>query len=295
VTKIKGVPSEDLRDQKGLGGEAQYFIGAQEILMTWSDTLPSDSTITDGQWWPADYDGPALVSLKDDIAAQLGIKAGDKIELTLFGESIEVTVANLRDFQFQNGLNFMVTATPGTFADFPGTNLATIKAAEGHEKDLERALAREYPDVTFIPVGEALNQAADILGQLSVAVNIVGGLAVINGLLVLAGTMAAGRKQRESDAVVNKVLGATRRNVVSVFAIEYALLGTFAAALATIVGIAGAYAIIKLAGMDVGFGVDPVLILGVLAGSVVLTIVTGALTTWSALSTRPAQYLRALG
>jgi putative ABC transport system permease protein len=295
VTKIKGVPSEDLRDQKGLGGEAQYFIGAQEILMTWSDTLPSDSTITDGQWWPADYDGPALVSLKDDIAAQLGIKAGDKIELTLFGESIEVTVANLRDFQFQNGLNFMVTATPGTFADVPGTNLATIKAAEGHEKDLERALAREYPDVTFIPVGEALNQAADILGQLSVAVNIVGGLAVINGLLVLAGTMAAGRKQRESDAVVNKVLGATRRNVVSVFAIEYALLGTFAAALATIVGIAGAYAIIKLAGMDVGFGVDPVLILGVLAGSVVLTIVTGALTTWSALSTRPAQYLRALG
>ena len=37
--------------------------------------------------------------------------------------------------------------------------------------------------------------------------------------------------------------------------------------------------------MDVGFGVDPLLILGVLAGSVVLTIVTGAATTWSALST----------
>ena len=295
VTKVKGVPSEELRGNKSLGGETQYFIGAQEILMTWSDVMPDNSTITAGEWWPAGYDGPALVSLKDDIATQLGLKPGDTIELSLFGESIEVTVANLRDFQFQNGLNFMVTATPGTFADFPGTNLATIKATEGHEKDLERALARQYPDVTFIPVGEALNQAADILGQLSVAVNIVGGLAVINGLLVLAGTMAAGRKQRESDAVVNKVLGATRGNVVRVFALEYALLGTFAAALATIVGIAGAYAIIKLAGMDVGFGVDPVLILGVLAGSVVLTIVTGAATTWSALSTRPAQYLRALG
>jgi len=295
VTKINGVSSEELRDNKNLAGDAQYFIGAQEILMTWADAMPSDSTITAGQWWPAGYDGPPLISLKDDISAALGIKPGDKLELTLFGESIEVTVANLRDFQFQNGLNFMVTATPGTFADFPGTNLATIKASEGHEKDLERALAREYPDVTFIPVGEALNQAADILGQLSVAVNIVGGLAVINGLLVLAGTMAAGRKQRESDAIVNKVLGATRGNVLRVFALEYALLGIFAAALATVVGIVGAYAIIKLAGMDVGFGVDPVLILGVLAGSVVLTIVTGALTTWSALSTRPAQYLRALG
>ena len=188
-----------------------------------------------------------------------------------------------------------MTATPGTFDAFPGTNLATIKAAEGHEKDVERALARKYPDITFLPVGEALNQAAGILGQLSTAVNIVGGLAVLNGLLVLAGTMAAGRKQRESDAVVNKVLGSTRGNVISVFALEYALLGGFAALLSMIVGIAGAFAIVKGAQMDVGFGVNPMLVVGVLVGSIILTIITGALTTWSALSTKPAQYLRALG
>ena len=46
---------------------------------------------------------------------------------------------------------------------------------------------------------------------------------------------------------------------------------------------------------NIGFGVDPWLAIGVLAGSIVLTILTGAITTWSALSTRPAQYLRALG
>jgi putative ABC transport system permease protein len=107
--------------------------------------------------------------------------------------------------------------------------------------------------------------------------------------------MAAGRKQREADAVVNKVLGSTRGDVVGVFALEYALLGGFAALLATLVGIAGAYGIIKGAKMDVGFGVNPTLILGVLIGSILLTIVTGAATTWSALSTKPAQYLRSLG
>jgi putative ABC transport system permease protein len=173
---------------------------------------------------------------------------------------MEVTVGNLRDFEFQNGINFLVTASPGTFDAYPTTNLATIKAVAGKEKDLERALARQYKEITFLPIGEALNQAAGILTQLSTAVNIVGGLAVLNGLMVLAGTMAAGRKQREADAVVNKVLGSTRSDVVQVFALEYGLLGGFAALLAAIV-----------------------------------TIITGALTTWSALSTRPAQYLRALG
>ncbi|HEX4297728.1 MAG TPA: FtsX-like permease family protein, partial [Devosia sp.] len=296
VTKVNGVASTDiLKNNPNLAGEAVYMLGGSggspEILMTWSPTLPSDSTVTAGQWWPANYSGPPEVSLRDQDAQTLGIKIGDTVELTLFGESFDAKVANLRNFEFQSGVNFLVTASPGTFADFPGTNLATIKAAKGHEKDLERALARKYPDITFLPVGEALNQAADILGQLSTAVNIVGALAVINGLLVLAGTMAAGRKQREADAVVNKVLGSTRGDVVGVFALEYALLGGFAALLATLVGIAGAYGIIKGAKMDVGFGVNPTLILGVLIGSILLTIVTGAATTWSALSTKPAQYL----
>ena len=294
ITKVNGVPSDQIRNRKDISGEAAYMLTG-EILMTWQPDLPTNSTVTSGAWWPKDYSGPPEVSLRDEDAKSLGIKAGDKLELTLFGKSVDVTVANLRDFQFQSGLNFLVTATPGTFDAFPGTNLATIKAAPGHEKDVERALAKKYPDITFLPVGEALNQAAGILGQLSTAVNIVGALAVINGLLVLAGTMAAGRKQREADAVVNKVLGASRGNVISVFALEYALLGGFAALLSMLVGIAGAYAIVKGAQMDVGFGVSPTLVAGVLIGSIVLTIITGALTTWSALSTKPAQYLRALG
>ncbi|MBI4921568.1 MAG: FtsX-like permease family protein [Devosia nanyangense] len=291
ITKVNGVPSKEI---KNISEESTYMLTG-EILMTWRPDLPADSRITDGAWWPADYDGPPLVSLRDKAKADLHLNVGDTIELTLFGESITVTIANFRDFQFQNGLNFFVTASPHTFDAFPGSNLATIKAKQGDEKDLERKLARQYPDITFIPVGDALNQAAGILGQLSTAVNIVGALAVINGLLVLAGTMAAGRKQRESDAVVNKVLGSTRGDVVRVFALEYALLGGFSALLATAVGIAGAYAIVKMAKMDIGFGVDPVLVLQVLIGSVALTIFTGALTTWSALSTKPAQYLRALG
>jgi putative ABC transport system permease protein len=299
ITKVNGIPSSEILKRKDLGGEAVYMLGGvggnPEILMTWSATLPVNSTVTAGEWWPADYSGPPMVSLRDKDAESLGVKLGDKLELTLFGEQLEVTVGNLRDFQFQNGINFLVTATPGTFDAWPGLNLATIKAMPGEEKDVERALAKRYPDITFLPVGELLNQAADIFGQLSTAVNIVGALAVLNGLLVLAGTMAAGRKQREADAVVNKVLGSTRRDVVQVFALEYALLGGFAALLATGVGIAGAYAIMRLAQMDFGFGVDPWLVIGVVIGSIVLTILTGALTTWSALSTKPASYLRALG
>jgi putative ABC transport system permease protein len=249
------------------------------------------TTVVDGSWWPANYTGKPQISLRSTMKSQLGLKVGDTVEFKLFGDTIEATIANFRDYQWQNGMNFMVTFSPGVIENYPSTFLGTLKAPPGHEKDLERILSRKFPDITFIPVGDALNQAVNILGQLGTAVNIVGGLAVINGLLVLAGTMSAGRKQREADAVVQKVLGATRSGVVWVFTLEYGLLGAFAALIATIVGTAGAWAITQRA-LEVGFAVDGMLVVSVILGAVLLTIAAGAVTTWSALSTRPAQFLR---
>jgi putative ABC transport system permease protein len=166
-----------------------------------------------------------------------------------------------------------------------------VYAAPGKSIPVGKVLAEQFPDLTFIPIGDALNQAASILDQLSTAVDVVGGLAVINGLLVLAGTMAAGRAQREADAVIHKVLGATRGEVIRAFVLEYGLLGAFAAVLAAILGVIGAWAITVYA-LQVGYGIDVGLILVVIVCTVVLTIATGAATTWGALSTKPASYLR---
>jgi putative ABC transport system permease protein len=288
VTKVNGTPVSTF---KNLPEEAAFMLSGSEIPLTWLRDLPVQTTVVDGSWWPANYTGKPQISLRSTMKSQLGLKVGDTVEFKLFGDTIEATIANFRDYQWQNGMNFMVTFSPGVIENYPSTFLGTLKAAPGHEKDLERILSRKFPDITFIPVGDALNQAVNILGQLGTAVNIVGGLAVINGLLVLAGTMSAGRKQREADAVVQKVLGATRSGVVWVFTLEYGLLGAFAALIATIVGTAGAWAITQRA-LEVGFAVDGMLVVSVILGAVLLTIAAGAVTTWSALSTRPAQFLR---
>ncbi|VAW14933.1 hypothetical protein MNBD_ALPHA11-2435 [hydrothermal vent metagenome] len=287
VSSVDGVNVEDIGDVP----EEAAFLLSGEIPLTWQRDMPRGTTAIEGEWWPADYSGPALISLRSSIKSQLGVEVGDIIEFTVFGETVAATIANFREYQWQNGINFMVTFSPGQIQAYPFNSLGAIKAQEGREKDLERILARTFPDISFISVGDALNQVASILGQLGSAVNIVGGLAVINGLLVLAGTMAAGRKQREADAVIQKVLGATRGNVLVVFIIEYGLLGAFAALIASVVGIVSAWAI-TVTILEIDFAVDGWLILGVVVGAVLLTIATGAATTWSALSSRPAQVLR---
>lgn len=290
IVKVNGRDAESFKD---LGEEASVMLG-RDIPVTYRADLPPDSTLTEGEWWPSDYSGPPLISLRDSMRDLLGVRVGDTIEFELFGDVIEAKIANFRDFEFQRGINFMVTFSPGTLDFYPATFLGTIKAAPGREKALERTLFRAYPLVSFIPIGDALAQAADIFGKLSMAVNTVGGLAVINGLLVLAGTMASGRKRRESDAVIEKVLGATRGDVLKVFTLEYAILGAFSALVAAVLGVAAAW-IITVNVLEFDFFADTGLLVGVVIGAIAMTIAAGALTTWQALSTPPARHLRAAG
>ena len=129
-------------------------------------------------------------------------------------------------------------------------------------------------------------------GQPLNAVALVGAIAVVSGVLVLAGAISVGRRQREADAMVMKVLGATRRDVVSAYVVEYGMLGALAAILALGLGIVGAWAILTFV-LELGFSLEVPLVLLIVFGAVAATIATGMATTWSALSIRPAAQLRA--
>jgi len=300
ITDLKATPeiqaqvvSINGRDPKSIPGipEEAEFMLTGSIPLTYALEVPLHSTVVEGAWWSADYKGPPLVSLRDTMKFQLGLKLGDRIVFNIGGEPVEATIASFRRFEWQDGTNLMVTFSPGAFDPSAATYMAVIRAAPGHSAAVEKTLLRALPDVTIIPVGDALDQAASILDGLGRAVSLLALLAVVNGLLVLMGTVAAGRIQREADAIVHKVLGATRRDVLSSFVIEYLLLGTFAAIIGLAIGIGVAWGITQAA-LEVPFAVDALLVGGLCLGAVGLTIAIGAATTWRALSSSPASALR---
>ena len=56
--------------------------------LTYSDTLPPNSTLVAGAWWPKDYDGEPLVSLENEIADDLGLTVGDTITVNVLGRNV---------------------------------------------------------------------------------------------------------------------------------------------------------------------------------------------------------------
>ncbi|HHY50105.1 MAG TPA: FtsX-like permease family protein, partial [Alphaproteobacteria bacterium] len=99
------------------------------------------------------------------------------------------------------------------------------------------------------------------------------------------------RRQRQANAVITKVLGAKRREVIAVAVVHYLLLAAFAALLATPLGIGLAW-MLAMVLLDVEFAVNPVTLAAVNLGAIAITGLLGATTIYRVLSARAAHLLR---
>jgi putative ABC transport system permease protein len=120
---------------------------------------------------------------------------------------------------------------------------------------------------------------------------VIAAITLVTGIIVLGGAIAAGHRRRVYDAVVLKVLGASRRELLLASLIEHGLLGLAAALVAAALGTAAAYLLVT-GPMRSDWVLLPGPLALVLALALVVTFALGYAGTWLALASRPAAYLR---
>jgi putative ABC transport system permease protein len=239
VVSVNGTPAERVAATP----ETQWALRGDRGL-TYAATPPAGSTVVAGQWWPADYAGPPLMSFDDGLAAGWGVHVGDTIRVNVLGRDIDLKVANLRHIAWQSlGINFTMVASPGLLSSAPHTHLATARTTPAGEAALLRAVTDALPNVTGIPVAEVLRAVADLLDRIAWALGATGSLALVAGALVLAGAVAAGQRRRTREAVILKALGAARAQIRAAWMVEFGALGLAAGLLAAGVGTAASWAV----------------------------------------------------
>lgn len=260
--------------------------------VTWARELPDGETLVAGDWWPADYAGPPLVSLSARSAAGLGLEIGDTITINILGRNITGEIANLRDVRWGTlRMNFLFMFSPGLLEAAPQTHLATVHADPEREAGIETAVAAAFPNVTTIRVRDVLETVNGFLGKLGLAIRLTAGIAIVAGTLVLAGAVAAGHRRRVYDSVVLKVLGATRRRIMGTLLLEYGLLGLVTALIASVIGSVAAWAVVTEV-MKFEFGFDPLAVAGAAIIAIAVTLALGFYGTWRALGQKAAPLLR---
>jgi putative ABC transport system permease protein len=287
IMAVNGVPIEQVKVAPGA-----RWATASERGLTYAANPPRGSRVVAGEWWPADYSGPPLISFDADLARGMGLAVGDTLTVNLLGRYVTARIANLRSIDWTSlGINFAIIFAPGTLEGAPQTHIATARTTPEAEDAVERAVTDRFPNVSAIRVKDALDAIARILEQIGVAVRITAAITLVAGTLVLAGAVAAGHRRRVYDAVVLKVLGATRGDIGGVFLLEYGLLGLITAAIAGAIGSIAAYFLLTEV-MHASWLFMPAAVLGTTVVAVLLTLVVGFAGTWRALGVKPAPLLR---
>ena len=288
VVKIRGVPIEDAN----INPNVRWIMNGDRGV-TYAREKPKNVSIVEGpEWWPADYQGPELVSFDAELARQLGLKIGDMITVNVLGRDLDAQIYNLRDVDFRTGgINFFMIWSPGALAAAPHTFLATVRMQTAREEALFTAVSNGFPNITVIRVKEALAQVATMLQALATGVSTASLLTIFAGILVLAGAIAAGHRARLYEAVVLKVLGATRGRLAAVYAIEYGLLGTLAGIAALAAGTLAAWAVAYFV-LDIPLVFDLNAVVVTIVCGTLATLVLGLLGGVAALSAKPAVRLR---
>jgi putative ABC transport system permease protein len=289
IVKVAGSPVAEVP----IGPGARWAVRGDRGL-TYARAPPEGSELVDGAWWPADYEGPPLISLDSRIARGLGLAIGDSLTLNVLGREITGRVANTRRITWSTlGLNFVIIFSPGALEGAPQTYIATVAAPPGAESAIVRAVTDRFENITAISVREALATIAETLDNIAVAARATAALALIAGVLVLAGAVAAGLRERTRDAVILKVTGARRRDLAIAYMIEYGLAGLAAGGMAAVAGSLAGYLILTRI-MDADWVLLPGPALATLAVSVAGVIALGFAGTWRALAEKPAPVLRRL-
>lgn len=262
--------------------------------LTYSPALPKGSTLTAGKWWAADYKGPPLVSLDEQAATVLGLKIGDKMTISLLGVEVEAEIASLRKIEWDNfGLNYIMVFSPGSLDAAPHNMVATLTVPKDAERVLAKSIPPAFPSSSMIEVGEVVGQVTNLLTQMAQAIAAAASIAILAGIAVLVGAIAAARASRIYDSVILKLLGSTRAQILGAQALEYGVLAIFLSIIALALGLgAGWYVITQV--FDFTFAPDPVVLALTLAGGAGLTFVLGMVGSLPILAARPAEALRSL-
>lgn len=294
IVAVAGTPAAQLT---GARGSTWALRGDRGI--TYSESVPQNSTVVAGEWWPPNYDGEPLVSLEQEIADDLGVAIGDTIGVNILGRTITARIANLRELEWESlSINFVMVFSPNTLRGAPHSRLATLRLARGGaDRDAERAVlaavTSSFPGVTSISVREAIDSVNAIIADLAFAVRVAASLALVVSMLVLGGALAAGHRQRRQDAVVLKTLGATRPMLLSAFSLEYGLLGLATGLFALAAGSAAAWYVVKEV-MELEFTIYPSVAATAAAVALAVTLGLGLAGTWRILSAKPARFLKNL-
>jgi putative ABC transport system permease protein len=293
IEEINGITALKVRQDTSLRIPPWAFEG--ELRVTYRDSLTDSEKIADGEWHPETVTGnnPVYISMEDGYARRIRVKIGDTIVFNVQGALVTTIIGSFRTVDWNRvQTNFRVVFPRGVLEDAPQFHvlITRVPSTEASAK-FQREVVKAYPNVSIIDLGLILSVMDDILEKIGFVIRFMGGFSIVTGLVVLIASVLISKYQRIQESVLLRTLGASRKQILAITALEYFFLGALASATGILLALAAGWALAKYSFKSV-FRPDPLPIVIIFFAVSLLTVVIGLFNSRSILSKPPLEILR---
>ena len=288
MSTINDVSVKD-REYPDPGGE---WMANREANLSFASKLSASNEIVEGEWWPEDYDGPALVSIEEEAALETGLTIGDRMTFIVAGREVDATIASVRKINWDSFQpNFFMVFSPGALDGLPTTYIASLRLQEEQQPVLV-TLVRTHPSISVIDLDSILQQIRGIVQKASLAVQAVFVFTLAAGIAVLFAAVQSTIDERRFESAMLRALGARKRTVFAGVMAEFAALGAAAGILAS-AGASILAAIVATRLFELPYEFNPLLWVTGIAAGIVVVCASGFVAARGAVNAPPVDVLRA--
>lgn len=226
------------------------WVWDREYRVTFRDTLIETEEIAEGAWEGVHKPGePVKVSISDNLQRAMKAKIGTRIVFNVQGTRLECEVGSVRKVDFSRiQTNFMVVFPTGVLEEAPQFHVVISRVTSPEQSArFQSELVRRYPGISAIDLTQILKSVDEILRKVSFVIRFMAMFSILTGLLVLISSIYQGKFARIRESVLLRTLGASRRQILLINALEYFLLGALACLAGIGLSVAGAWALARFA------------------------------------------------
>ncbi|MET3114565.1 putative ABC transport system permease protein [Pedobacter sp. CG_S7] len=265
-----------------------------ELRVTFQEHLTAAEKIVKGIWTGrVQHPGETVyISLEENYARRINVDLGDKIVFNVQGVLVPTVVGSLREVNWSKmQTNFRVVFPAGVLEDAPQFHvLMTHVPSIETSASFQAAVVRSFPNVSVIDLKLILEVLNEVLSKIGFVIQFMAGFSMATGWIVLISAVLTSKSQRLQENVLLRTLGASRKQILTITAIEYLFLGALAAGAGMILALTGSWALAKFS-FATSFTPPlwPIVLLFVLI--CVLVVITGVLSSRKVLDHPPLEVL----
>jgi putative ABC transport system permease protein len=265
---------------------------AREFNLTYRHHLLPDEYYVAGDMLFAPGESLAQVSVLQKVARIGNIQLGDQLSFNIQGIPLHAKVSSIRSRNSDSFEPFFYFVFPeAILKDAPHTFFTALHLPPTKLTAIQTQIAKQFPNISVINFTDSLARFTSVLSKLGKVIRFVASFCLIAGFVIIISSFVATRLTRIKEIVYYKVLGASERLILKVYAIESAIIATVSVVMALILATV-ITAILALFVFDLDYQPLQLNISVIALLFIVLISMMGVMATRPMTKYKPMRYLR---